>query len=1569
MKKKILSLVLTVCMVLSLLPALSLPAAAGAQTKYYIGETNIGEYNNYDGYMITASVAGDGWTWTYDATANDGAGAGILTLTNAYIRGADSRGRSYGAHLPADTTIVLNGDSTVASGTGSDYCVAVCCDGALTIVDDSGTDGTGSLSAVGGESSEGDSKGLEADGTLTIDSGRVTGLGGTADYSSYGIYAPTLEVSGSADVTGIAGTANQQSSCGVYCWSSASVEGSLTAVGAYANGSANGSDSYGIEIFRSLTVTGGTVVAQGGKSANYDSYGVHAESYGTGTTLTGGLLVASSGEVSSTRTSQALNKAPTGGTLLTVAQTGKFAVYGDSTTYTENNIRNSTLNLSDSELEENTWSNSSGSGWMWDADSSTLTLKNMIIVGTDKTATGLDKNSFGIQGGQDISIVYEGVNVVCGGTSASGDSCGIMDEVSDEAGLSLSGGGTLVALGRQAGDSSYGIQLLDSDRDPGSLKVSSGKVIALGGDAGGSKEAASFGLEASNYLSITGGDVTAVGGATAGTGNFSSGAAAGAGISVSSGQLVAVGGYASGTGSDSAGTYSYGTTTFSGDANVVAAGDGYGVARYSVTYEGENPVITPADFQLGTAASDTVTLTAMGGTGAAIGKATTTVPDKAALCDGGTRTTAGSAVRFRLGDPIITVTHDGTNYTGYGDFAEGWNAAVGDENTAYTAVKIFADWTAATDATYDTSFGTGVGFYDGTNQAGSICVPEDKHITLDLNGFTIDRNLNEPCSDYGGWVIANLGTLSICDSGTGGTITGGYTGKIVTGSKSGGGIYNAGTLTLSGGTITKNADGKRGGGVYNAGTFTMTGGEISANLAATGEGGYTCGGGVYNAENANFTMTGGEISGNYSCDTANEDGGGVYNAGTFTVGGTAKITGNVAKAVYDDSDNTASGGVTDNVYLPSGKTITCSATQPLTSGASIGVTTETAPSDTPVAVTLSNSADYSGYFHSDKSYRVQNSGSGNSQVVQLAAMPGAGIFDAKFYQPQLWDCQRSPAFPVANRSFRLSGLKAPYDQNLKKVNFAAPASDYVTFEYVKAVSELDTATKTRIVSSLKRYTGATDVQIEAAAVVKETLHNASGTTELSSIGLVWALGSDGFLYTAMNGALKYSGGVGTYVTFAAHKTGDSIIYTPDKTEPYTKDEINNNKLAPEDGTPTAPAAVTYQELIKVVDGSNNAVSDAMVTITKDDNTYSGTTDGNGYVQFTGLPEEYGYEATVTKDSVTSNYNRVDSPEAVLTFTGNSSDARQDKVLVDFEYGTDGRNLKGGTVSYLGAGAVSDDREYELTSGDTARFIFKPDSGYKVSSVDWNGTEQPTAVTAGYFSSEVTANSTLTVTFEPYTQKSIFEIHYTTAEVFDVQRSPAFPDTGDSSIRFSWLAQPYDTNLDHITLGTGEYIKFDKVKSVADAGKTKEYKNSLQYWTDATQIGSAALVEENVYNAGGTKVTTLGTGLIWCYNDPAKGFMFTTMDGVLGDCGGVGSYVSFNALRYGSSVTQLTDSAEPLQWGATDPQGQPEKPDGDTVDDTQDVTFDFLGKVLKESDKSAVADADVTLVPYYTLRNS
>ncbi|MBE7003964.1 MAG: hypothetical protein E7425_06730 [Ruminococcaceae bacterium] len=82
----------------------------------------------------------------------------------------------------------------------------------------------------------------------------------------------------------------------------------------------------------------------------------------------------------------------------------------------------------------------------------------------------------------------------------------------------------------------------------------------------------------------------------------------------------------------------------------------------------------------------------------------------------------------------------------------------------------------------------------------------------------------------------------------------------------------------------------------------------------------TVGGGVY-ITSGTVTMNGGTISGNTASST-----GGVYvGGGTFQVSGAAKVKGNTA------------GGTADNVYLPSGKTITV--TGALTGGAgAFGVT-------------------------------------------------------------------------------------------------------------------------------------------------------------------------------------------------------------------------------------------------------------------------------------------------------------------------------------------------------------------------------------------------------------------------------------------------------------------------------------------------------------------------------------------------------------------------------------------------------------------------------------------------------
>lgn len=190
---------------------------------------------------------------------------------------------------------------------------------------------------------------------------------------------------------------------------------------------------------------------------------------------------------------------------------------------------------------------------------------------------------------------------------------------------------------------------------------------------------------------------------------------------------------------------------------------------------------------------------------------------------------------------------------------------------------------------------------DGTNSSDSYLeVPEDKAVTLNLNGKTINRGLTSAIEN--GFVIRNLGNLTINDSGSG-IITGGYN------SGEGGGIYNkhirfsssglviknCGFLTINGGKIRGNRASK-GAGIYNtyqgsAGndpTLTINGGKIESNTAEgdiasnTGNGG-----GIWNQ--ANLAINGGSIDSN----TANGNGGGIWSTGTLTINN-CNITGNSA---------------------------------------------------------------------------------------------------------------------------------------------------------------------------------------------------------------------------------------------------------------------------------------------------------------------------------------------------------------------------------------------------------------------------------------------------------------------------------------------------------------------------------------------------------------------------------------------------------------------------------------------------------------------------------------------------
>ena len=174
-------------------------------------------------------------------------------------------------------------------------------------------------------------------------------------------------------------------------------------------------------------------------------------------------------------------------------------------------------------------------------------------------------------------------------------------------------------------------------------------------------------------------------------------------------------------------------------------------------------------------------------------------------------------------------------------------------------------------------------------------------------------------NDDGLWVRDEQnGTKTV----NGGVIYGG-TGSSIGTSVYGGGVYveGGGRFTMKGGNIvgcTASATFQaRGGGVFVAekGTFTMSGGSIAG---CTTVGGYSYGGGIYNEGTVNLSGTA-EIRDCHAKDSDGETafGGGIsYNGEAFQISGNVRITGCTASgggtdAVSMDTGSVISGGTFD----------------------------------------------------------------------------------------------------------------------------------------------------------------------------------------------------------------------------------------------------------------------------------------------------------------------------------------------------------------------------------------------------------------------------------------------------------------------------------------------------------------------------------------------------------------------------------------------------------------------------------------------------------------------------------
>ena len=235
----------------------------------------------------------------------------------------------------------------------------------------------------------------------------------------------------------------------------------------------------------------------------------------------------------------------------------------------------------------------------------------------------------------------------------------------------------------------------------------------------------------------------------------------------------------------------------------------------------------------------------------------------------------------------------------------------------FTAVNSFAAATkAGTEAALLSAIEKGGDVQISKNIAltNTVVIADGKKVTLDLNGYTLDRGQSFVSENGSVFRIEAGGELVIKDSGhkNFGTIRGGF-------AYNGGGIANYGMLTFESGTITGNKalDNTygNGGGIYNAdgATLIIKGGVIEDNRARNGGGIYNATGGKVSIEQGSYQVT--ELSQlktyytnvTLTNNKATADGSGIYNASEFNLKDSPKLTGNL-----NDCD----------LYVAYGKTVT-----------------------------------------------------------------------------------------------------------------------------------------------------------------------------------------------------------------------------------------------------------------------------------------------------------------------------------------------------------------------------------------------------------------------------------------------------------------------------------------------------------------------------------------------------------------------------------------------------------------------------------------------------------------------
>ena len=212
-----------------------------------------------------------------------------------------------------------------------------------------------------------------------------------------------------------------------------------------------------------------------------------------------------------------------------------------------------------------------------------------------------------------------------------------------------------------------------------------------------------------------------------------------------------------------------------------------------------------------------------------------------------------------------------------------------------------------------------------------------------------------------------------------------------------------------------------------------------------------------------------------------------------------------------------------------------------------------------------------------------------------AGLAHAELADGRYGAAQVFDVQRSPAFPIAGQNFTVSNFQAPFDSGFASYTIGAD-------EYIAFVKVSDTPCR----YGISLFDGSDNL-----------------IRVIHASGEIYGLGSEGFLHNSDPGDF------GTFVSNSVgYSTGSSLSYVPDTGEATCLETADY----PANQTPIATPTTLY-----TVGGNVTGLADGNSVVLQNNGGDDLTVNANGGFTFsTGLPDASSYSVTVLTQPTTPN---------------------------------------------------------------------------------------------------------------------------------------------------------------------------------------------------------------------------------------------------------------------------------------------------------------------------------------------